>query len=105
MPRRVKEYIEVEDYLSLHEMIDKLSQLESRRPADSLPELRLSGDDAHGRKLTISYFREMTEAEAELEASYAAATLQEMEARIDRLREQLEIINELQFGEPMHRAA
>jgi hypothetical protein len=57
-----------------------------------------------GRKLTISYFRDMTEDEAQLEARYAAATLQALEVRIDRLREQLEVINHLQFGQEMTRA-
>lgn len=106
MPRRVKEFVEIKDHLSLDQLIERLAELRSHLPADSYPELRLAGDDVFGRKLSISFYRDMTEAEAELEERYAAATLQALEVKIDRLREQLEVINYLQFcQEPMRAVA
>lgn len=104
MARRIREFIEIRDHLSLHQLIEKLEQVRKTLPSQSSPELRLSGDDVFGRKLTISYLRELTQEEEELEARYASATLRSMESKIDRLREQLEAINQLQFGQPALRA-
>ena len=98
MARRIREFIEIRDHLSLHQLIEKLEQVRETLPPESKPELRLSGDDVFGRRLTISYLRELTQEEQALEARYAAATLRGLESKIDRLREQLEVINNLQFG-------
>ena len=104
MARRIREFIEVRDHLSLHQLIEKLEQVRETLPPDSKPELRLSGDDVFGRRLTISYLRDLTQEEEALEARYAEATLRAMESKIDRLREQLEVINQVQFGRPPIRA-
>ncbi|MEO5774899.1 MAG: hypothetical protein ABIQ32_12390 [Sphingomicrobium sp.] len=106
MPRRVKEFVHIKDHLPLDQLIEKLAELKSELPAGSDPELRLSGDDVFGRKLAICYYRELTKAEVELEARYAAATLEQLDVRIERLREQLEVINQMQFSrEPLRAVA
>ena len=105
MARRVREFVDIRDHLSLDQLIGRLEKIRATLPPECSPELRLSGDDVFGRKLTISYLRELTESEEELEARYAAATLHAMESKVRRLREQLEVINSLQFGQDVRRVA
>ena len=88
MRRRVKDFIEISDYTSLDGLIGTLSAIRDSLPQDAEPELKLRGDDVFGRRISISYFRELTEAEAECEGRYAPETLKNRE--IDELREQLE---------------
>ena len=88
MRRRVKDFIEISDYTSLDGLIRTLSAIRDTMPEDAEPELKLRGDDVFGRRISISYFRELTDEEAACEARYAPDTLQNRE--IDELREQLE---------------
>ena len=104
MARRIREFVDIKDHLSLDQLIDKLERIRETLPQECSAELRLSGDEVFGRKLTISYLRELTQSEEELEARYAAATLQALDAKIHRLREQLEVINSMQFGQDVRRA-
>ncbi|MEO5972297.1 MAG: hypothetical protein ABIP91_02920 [Sphingomicrobium sp.] len=90
MRRRVKDFIEIGDYTSLDQLIGTLSAIHDSLPPDAEPELRLRGDDVFGRRLSITYFRELSAEEVECEARYAAATLPEDNAAIDGLREQLD---------------
>ena len=71
MSRRVKEYIDIRDHASLDDLIGRLVELRRALPDDAEAELRLRGDDIFGRKLSISYLRELTQEEAECEARYA----------------------------------
>ena len=71
MSRRIKEYIDIKDHASLDDLIRRLTELREHLPEDAGAELRLRGDDIFGRKLSISYFRELTQEEAECEARYA----------------------------------
>ena len=105
MARRIREFVDIKDHLSLDQLIDKLEQIRETLPAEGSPELRLAGDDVFGRKLTISYLRELTDAEEALEARYAVATLRAVDSKIHRLREQLEVINSVQFGQEIRRVA
>jgi hypothetical protein len=104
MARRIREFVDIKDHLSLDQLIDKLEQIRETLPQECSAELRLSGDEVFGRKLTISYLRELTASEEALEARYAAATLHALDAKIHRLREQLEVINSMQFGQDARRA-
>jgi hypothetical protein len=72
MGRRVKDYIEIRDHVSLNELIDKLEQIRATLPDDSEAELRLRGDEVFGRRLSIAHWREQTPEEAACEARYAA---------------------------------
>lgn len=71
MSRRVKEFVDIADHLSLDELIRKLTEVRDSLPRKSEAELRLRGDDVFGHRITISYFRPQTEEEAELERRYS----------------------------------
>jgi sensor histidine kinase YesM len=92
MSRRVKEFVEVSDHLSIDELIQKLSEIRDSLPADADAELRLRGDDVFGHRLTISYFREQTEEEAELEKRYTEAAREAKERELERLQAELGVV-------------
>ena len=92
MPRRVKDYIEISEHTGLDSLIHFLETVRDTLPKGAEPELRIRGDDVFGRRLTISYFRDLTSAEAEREARYSPAELPAAEPGIERLREQLDSV-------------
>lgn len=71
MSRRIKEYVDIRDHATLDDLICRLVELRGTLPQDAEAELRLRGDDVFGRKLSISYLRDLTAEEAECEARYA----------------------------------
>ena len=71
MPRRVKDFIDISEYTSLDDLIRYLKTIRDNLPADCEAELKIRGDEVFGRRLTITYFRELTPDEAELEARYS----------------------------------
>ena len=92
MPRRVKDFIEISEYTSLDRLIDYLKTIRDNLPPDSEAELRLKGDDFFGRRLTITYTRELKPEEAERETRYgsAATTPGGPEDWIDELKKKLD---------------
>ncbi len=105
MRRRVKDHIEVSDYTSLDQLIGTLSAIRESLPADAEPELRLRGDDVFGRRLSITYFRELTAEEADCEARYAGDALPAPDGAIDDLREQLDAVEYEQRKRRIRRVA
>ena len=89
MARRVKDFIEISDYTSLDTLINVLTAVRDNLPEDAEPELRLRGDDVFGRRLTISYLRELTSEEAECDARYTGGVV-EPDSGIEELRQKLE---------------
>ena len=85
MPRRVKDYIEISDYTSLDQLIHYLETIRDNLPMGHEAELKIRGDDVFGRRLTITYFREQTREEIELEAKYADGAGEEIESLQRRL--------------------
>jgi hypothetical protein len=90
VPRRVKDFIEISDYTSLDQLIHYLETIRDNLPADHEAELQIRGDDVFGRRLTITYFREQTPEEAELEARYspdgpANAEIEELRRKLDEV--------------------
>ena len=70
--RMVRDYIEVEDHISLDDMIEKLAAVRAALPAGSENiQVVTSGCDVFGRKLSISFFRPQTEEEIARDARYA----------------------------------
>ena len=69
MSRRVKEFVDVADHVSIDELIQKLSEIRDSLPDEAGAELRLRGDDVFGHRITVSYFRDQTKEEAEIEAA------------------------------------
>jgi hypothetical protein len=92
MSRRVKEFVDVDDQLSIDELIQKLTEIRDSLPADADAELRLRGDEIFGHRLTISYFREQTPEEAELDERYAKETREAKERELERLQAELGVV-------------
>jgi hypothetical protein len=92
MSRKVKEFVEIEDYSSLDSLIDELTALRDSLPAEAQPEIRLQGCDVFGRKLSVAYFRPQTAEEAECDARYADAYRAARERELARLQEELGVV-------------
>ena len=71
MPRRVKDFIDISEYTSLDDLIRYLETIRDNLPPEHEAELKIRGDDIFGRRLTITYLREQTAEEAELDAKYS----------------------------------
>jgi hypothetical protein len=92
MSRRVKEFVDVADHLSIDELIQKLTEIRDGLPEGAGAELRLRGDDVFGHRLTISYSREQTKEEAELEKRYNEAAREAKERELQRLQAELGVV-------------
>jgi hypothetical protein len=92
MSRRVKEFVDIADQVSLDELIQKLAEVRAGLPEDCEPELRLRGDDVFGHRITITYFRAQTEEEAECEKRYANAEKEAKARELDRLQQELGVV-------------
>ena len=88
MPRRVKDFIDISEYTSLDDLIRYLETIRDNLPPEHQAELKIRGDEVFGKRLTISYFREQTPEEVELESKYAAGG--EEGASIEQLRRKLD---------------
>ena len=89
MGRRVKDFIEISEYTSLDQLINTLTAIRDNLPAEADPELRMKGDDVFGRRLSISYFRELTPEEAECEGRYSSSSLPDANPELDALTDYL----------------
>jgi hypothetical protein len=90
VPRRVKDFIDISEYTSLDDLIRYLETIRDNLPEECEAELKIRGDEVFGRRLTITYFRELTPEEIELEAKYAAggedeADIEELKRRLDEV--------------------
>ena len=92
MSSRVKEFVDISEHLSLDELIGRLVELRDSLSEESEAELRLRGDEVFGRRITISYFRDQTEEEAEIEKRYAEATREAKERELQRLQAELGVV-------------
>jgi hypothetical protein len=70
---RVKEFVEIMEHTTLDRVITCLQTIQSNLPEDAGAKLQLRGDEVFGRRLSISYFREQTQEEAECEGRYLRA--------------------------------
>ena len=87
MPRRVKDFIDISEFTSLDDLIRYLETIRDNLPPEHQAELKIRGDEVFGRRLTITYFREQTPEEIELDSKYSAG---ENGATIEDLRRKLE---------------
>ena len=92
MSRRVKEFIDIGDFSSLDELIEKLEAVRAGLPSFAEAELRLKGDEIFGRKLTISYMREQTEEEAGYDERYADAIRAAQQQTLERLQAEMGVV-------------
>ena len=93
MTRRVRDFIEISEYTSLDKLIEYLTAIRDNLSPDAEPELRLRGDDVFGRRLTISYSRELTPEEEALDARYTGAALPESEDWLEQLKQKLDKVS------------
>ena len=92
MSRRVKEFVDISEHVSLDDLIGKLAAVRDGLPDGAEAELRLRGDEVFGRRITISYFRSQTEEEAERESRYAQASKEAKERELERLQQELGVV-------------
>jgi hypothetical protein len=92
MSRRVKEFVDIADHCSLDELIEKLAEVQASLPKNCDAELRLRGDEVFGHRITISYFRDQTKEEAEIEKRYADAAKEAKERELERLQAELGMV-------------
>jgi hypothetical protein len=88
VPRRVKDFIDISEYTSLDDLIRYLETIRDNLPGDCEAELKIRGDEVFGKRLTITYFREMTSEEAEVEARYSGnddATIEDLRRKLDEV--------------------
>jgi uncharacterized protein with von Willebrand factor type A (vWA) domain len=90
MARRVKDFIEISEFTALDDLIRFLQTIRDTLPEDSEAELKIRGDEIFGHRLTISFLRELTPEEAQLEARYAGDVTGPDEEAIEDLRKQLD---------------
>jgi hypothetical protein len=84
MSRRVKEFVDIADQVSLDELIQKLAEVRAGLPEECEAELRLRGDDVFGHRIT--------EEEAECEKRYAKAEKEAKARELDRLQQELGVV-------------
>jgi hypothetical protein len=70
--RRDREVIEIGECTSLNDVIEWLQLLQRRLSDDADAQVQVRGDDNFGWRITVSYFRERSAEEAELEDRYAS---------------------------------
>jgi hypothetical protein len=92
MSRRVKEFIDIGDFSSLDELIEKLVEVRDNLPGFAEAELRMKGDDMFGRKLSISYMRDQTDEEAGYDERYANVIRAAQQQALDRLQAELGVV-------------
>ena len=92
MSRRVKEFVDISDHVSIDELIEKLSAIRDILPEDAAAELRLRGDEVFGHRITISYFRPQTAEEADVEKRYAKESREAKERELARLQAELGVV-------------
>jgi hypothetical protein len=92
MSRRVKDYVDIPDQLSVDELIDRLTAIRDMLSDEADAELRLRGDEVFGHRITISYFRDQTEEEAAIEKRYAEEAREAKERELARLQAELGVV-------------
>ena len=89
MSKQVKDFIEISDYASLDQLIERLIEVRDSLPGTGEAEVRMRGDDVFGRHLCVSFYRPQTEEEAECDARYADAYRESRERELSRLQDEL----------------
>jgi hypothetical protein len=92
MSRRIKEFVDIGDHVSLDDLIQKLAEVRDSLPQGSEAELRLRGDEIFGHRITITYSRAQTDEEAELERRYAEQSREAKEKELARLQAELGVV-------------
>jgi len=75
MSRLIKDFVQVEDHLSLDALIARLTEIRNRLPAGAETEVKLRGDDVFGRHLAVGFLRPLTSEEAAVEGRYGSCAV------------------------------
>jgi hypothetical protein len=75
MRRRDKEIIDIGECAPLDAVIERLQSLQSSLSDDAQAKVGVEGCDNFGWRLSVTYFREATAEESELESRYMASRL------------------------------
>ena len=70
--RRDLEIIEIGECTALGALVERLQSLYDRLSENAEAQVKVRGDDNFGWGLTVTYFRELTAEEADLEGRYAS---------------------------------
>lgn len=92
MSRRVKEFVDIPDHVSIDDLIEKLAKVRDSLPDSAEAEMRLRGDDIFGHRITITYSRPLTDEEAECERRYADAQRDAKARELERLQQELGVV-------------
>ena len=92
MGRRVKEFIDIGDFASLDELIENLRAIRDSLPDFAEAELRMKGDDVFGRKLCVSFMRELTEEEAAYDERYADVIRAAQQQALNKLQVEMGVV-------------
>lgn len=92
MSRRVKEFVDIVDHVSIDDLISRLVAIRETLPEGSEAELRLRGDEVFGKRITITYLRDQTAEEADIEARYTEAAKAAKEQELARLQQELGMV-------------
>jgi hypothetical protein len=71
MRKRDREVIDIGECTPLDAVLERLQALRGNLPQEAQPIVQVSGDDNFGWRLTVTYLRETSAEESELEARYA----------------------------------
>jgi hypothetical protein len=92
MSRRVKEFVDIADQVSIDELIGRLAEIRDSLPENAEAELRLRGDEIFGHRITITYLRPLTAEEAECDRRYAEAQKEAKARELEKLQEELGVV-------------
>ena len=92
MKRRVKDFVDIPNHVSIDELIARLTEVRDSLPDGSEAELRLRGDEVFGHRITIAFFREQTAEEADVEKRYAKQSKEAKERELERLQAELGVV-------------
>ena len=92
MSRRVKEFVDIADQVSIDDLIGRLAEIRDSLPEDAEAELRLRGDEIFGHRITITYLRPLTEEEAECERRYELAQKEAKARELEKLQQELGVV-------------
>lgn len=73
MTRMVRDYVQVDAYASLDQLIEQLSAIRDSLPEEAEAQVHMRGDEYYGRHFAIAFNRPLTSTEAEVEGRYAPA--------------------------------
>jgi hypothetical protein len=90
VPRLVRDFIEISECTSLDTLIRFLETIRANLPAGSEPQMVMRGDDRAGRRLTISFLRELSADEAHHRIRHTGAVIDAPDAAIELLRAKLD---------------